>query len=223
MIETIVGLALMGIILGFALQMANLGEDQTVGRNDADSLSSFTQLAGAYFLDNRTAVEKAIDDGTDADKHCLLSVPTSGTGGTVARSSTKKTCAFDPTHLRAKGVWPAGMSVDLFGGGRYVAIFRRPLGADGQPTGATESLIVVASVDGTLQAASHDARSLERLAASQSAMGGIGGFIPVGEIGDCKADRTAATFQACGNGWKVNLSDFIDAAQLTTFANALPN
>ena len=74
-----------------------------------------------------------------------------------------------------------------------------------------------------LQPAAQDARKLEELAASQTTLGGTGGLIPVGVLGDCVASRTSATFQVCGNGWKVNLSDFIDNAELTTFANSLPN
>jgi len=222
MMETMISLAIVASAITFAMQLAQTGEDQAAGRTNADALSSFSQLAGQFFISNRIAMEKAMDDGTDADEYCKIGVASDGTGGTVARSSTKKTCAFDATLLLAKGVWPAGISTDAFGG-RYVAIFRKIYDASSQPTGAVEALMVLASPDGTLQPAAQDARKLEELAASQTTLGGTGGLIPVGALGDCVASRTSATYQVCGNGWKVNLSDFIDNAELTTFANSLPN
>lgn len=222
MVEAMISLAIVASAVAYAMQVAQTGEDQAVGRNNADTLSSFSLLASQFFISNRTAIELAMENGTDADKYCKLDVAVDGTGGTLANSTSKKTCAFDATLLLAKGVWPASMPTNTFGG-RHVAIFRRIYDAGGDPTGAVEALMVLASPDGTLQPATQDPRKLDELAASQTTMGGIGGLVPVGILGDCVARRASTTYQACGNGWKVNLSDFIDAPQLLTFANALPN
>ena len=59
-------------VLAYALQLSQTGEDQAVGRNNADALSSFSQLAGQYFLANRAAMEAAMKDGTDAAKYCKI-------------------------------------------------------------------------------------------------------------------------------------------------------
>ncbi len=59
--------------------------------------------------------------------------------------------------------------------------------------------------------------------AGMAAMGGMGGFVPVGTMGACTTARSTTTYEACGNGWKVNLANFVDASELTAFANALPN
>lgn len=221
MVEAMLSMAILAAVLAYAMQLSQTGEDQAVGRNNADALSSFSQLAGQYFLANRTAMEAAMKDGTDADKYCKIDVATDGTGGTVANSITKHTCAVDATMLRAKGVWPPAMTTATTGG-RYVGIFRQ-IYDSGEPTGAVDAIFVLASADGTLQPATQDARRLEEMASGQNSLGGIGGVVPVGRLGDCLTSRASATFQVCGNGWKVNLSDFVDATQMTTFANALPN
>jgi len=56
-------------------------------------------------------------------------------------------------------------------------------------------------------------------------MGGNGGVIPDKDRTTCKAVRSTSTYEACGTqgGWKVDLSKFISAVQLTTFSNNLPN
>ena len=54
-------------------------------------------------------------------------------------------------------------------------------------------------------------------------LGGNGGTVPDTDREVCVAKRAAATYQACGDGWKANLADFISAAELTLFANRLPN
>lgn len=220
--EAMLSMALLAAVLAYALQLSQAGEDQAVGRNNADALSSFSQLAGQYFLANRAAMEAAMKDGTDAAKYCKIDVAADGTGGTVANSVSKHTCALDATMLRAQGLWPQAMSTSTMGG-RYVGIFRLVHDSGGEPTGVVDAIFVLASLDGTLQPATQDARRLEEMATGQNSLGGIGGVVPVGRVGDCVTSRVSSTFQVCGNGWKLNLADFIDPAQMTTFANALPN
>lgn len=224
-LEIMVAIALLGSVLAFAMQTTRRGESQATGRSNADALSSFQQIAAQYFISNRTALEAAMDAGTEAGTKCLLNVNADGTGGTQANSTTKKTCAFDATLLRKMNLWPVGVSVDAPGGGRYVAILRRIYDTAAPPvaTGAVDMLVVVARPDGALTAVGPDAQRTEELASSMTTMGGNGGIVPVGNMGACAAVRGSATYQVCGNGWKVNLADFVDATQVTTFSNALPN
>ena len=221
MLETMVSLAIVAAAMAYALQLAQTGDDQAQGRADADALSSFSQLAAQFFISHRAAMEQAMDDGTDAGMFCRVGGAADGSGGTVANSSSKKTCALDASLLLVRGAWPAGMPLDTFGG-RYVAIFRRIYDAGGAATGGTDMLTVLAALDGTLQAARPDARRLEQLAAAQATLGGMGGVVPAGTLGDCVASRASASFEVCGNGWRVRLSDFVDPPQLSIFTAALP-
>lgn len=219
MLEVMIGLALTGTILTGALVMMTRADDQTAGRNKADILVSFQQLAGQYFIANRTDIEAAMaGDAAKSGIHCLLNVAADGSGGLVTANSTKHTCAFDATLLRAKGVWPSGMSVNAMGNGRYVAIARQIMSTDAVPvpTGADEMLIVHAPLSGgdvmtsgTVAFSGDAKRAIEEIQASMAAMGGSGGYVPPGaDYGNCQYNAT--TKQVCGTGWAVSLSDFID-------------
>lgn len=218
------GLIVMGLVLVMALKMTTTGEDQSAGRTNAEGISSFSQLASQYFLANRTAINSAMTDGTEKSEYCVINLNADGTGGTVAQSTSKHTCAFDATLLRAKGVWPTGMSTDVVGG-RYVAIARQIYDNATLPvaTGGVDLLIVLASPTGTLTPVKTDARKTTELISSMTTLGGTGGIVPVGAMGACKTNRSLSIYEICGNGWKVNLSDFINPTEVTTFGAALPN
>ena len=220
LIEIVVGTALTGLVLASALALAQRSNDQTTGRSQADQLTSFQQLAGQYFIANRTAIEAAMGgDATKAAQYCQINVPLGSTTGTLATNSAKRTCAFDATLLNANGLWPVGMSVDAIPGqARYVAIVRQIMTTGGTPapTGADEMLIVLApesggnvQTTGTVAFSGDVKRAADQIEASMAAMGGTGGFIPPGtDYGNCQYNAT--TEQVCGAGWAVVLSDFIN-------------
>ena len=224
MFEVMLGTALMGLVIAYAMAVDERAGDQTTGRADADAMTSFGNIAAEYFLSNRAGMNAAMQAGTSASTYCRMGVNADGSGGTTVNSTTKKTCALDATHLRANKLWPANMSVDARGG-RYVAIFRTiyDTQATPQPTGGVDMLIVLAPTSGALSPVTMDRRLTDEIQAGSAAMGGVGGFVPIGTLGACTANRASATYEACGNGWKISLSDFIDSAALTIFANALPN
>lgn len=226
MLEIMIGTALLGAVLASAMLMNKQSESQVAGRNKADALASFQQLATQYFNNNRTDIEAAM--GGDAAKQalvCRINEAADGSTATTAANSTKRTCAFDASHLVAAKLWPAGLSPNLpsnqmpvsgVNGGRYVAIARQIMNG-ATPTGADEILIVLAPLDasnnvmttGTVAfSGTKDAFSDEQKA-SLNALGGTGGFIPPGtDYGPCQYNGT--TKQACGNGWSVTLSNFIN-------------
>lgn len=222
--ETMVGLIMFAVVLQFAIKLQREGDDQEDGRQRAELMASFMQMAVQHVSSNRTAYESATKDGTGASTYCRVNVNSDGTGGSTVNDTTLHTCAFDPTLLRAQGVWPSGLSVDSDSGGRYVAIFRQ-IYSGGTATGALEGIVVHSPQSGSLTAVTTaDMKELTtKLYAGVAALGGSGGFIPIGDFVTCKAVRSTATYQACGNGWTVDLSLFISSTQLTTFANALPN
>ena len=222
--ETMIAIIVFAVVLQFAMKLQREGDDQQDGRQHADLMSSFMQMAVQYVSSNRAAYESATKDGTGASTYCRINVNSDGSGGSTVNDTTLHTCAFDATLLRAQGVWPSGLSVDADGGGRYVAIFRQ-IYTGGNPSGALEGIVVHSPQSGALSAVTTaDMKELTtKLQAGVAALGGSGGFIPIGDFVTCKTERASTTYQACGNGWVVNLSNFISSAQLTTFGNALPN
>lgn len=220
LVEIIIGLAIAGAFLGFMLRMSSKAESQTAGRARADAIASFQQLAGQYFISNRTDIEAAMaGDATKAATYCLINVAADGTGGTNTMNATKHTCSFDSTLLRAKGLWPAGQTINFNSSTRHVAIFRQIMSSDAVPvpTGADEMLVVLAQLDsatgdvmtsGSVTFTGDKAKAMQEAKAAMDALGGTGGYIPPGaDTGPCQYNAT--TKQVCGNGWTVSLSDFL--------------
>jgi hypothetical protein len=224
LLEIIIAVGVLGTLMLLASRIEGRADRESDGRTTADAQVAFMNAAAQRFLDNRVAYENAMKDGTGAASLCLVSVNADGSGGTQASSVSTHTCAFDTTYLRAKNVWPPNASVNE-ADGRYAVILRMVYDnqATPQPTGGDEALFVLMRPDGILQPVAVDGQRLDETVSTMRAIGGMGGFIPVGDVGPCKSVRASATYQACGNGWKVNLSDFIDAPQLAVFGNALPN
>lgn len=215
MIEVLAATAVGGMMLSSAMLMQQKGDDQATGRANAELMSSFQQIAGQYFYANRTDIEAAMaGDASKAAIHCLINVAADGSGGTVSVGAASRTCAFDTTNLKAKGVWPSALQINV-GSGRYVAIVRQIVAA-GVPTGADEMLIVQAPVQGgnvmttgTVTFNGDKKRVMEQLQAGATALGGAGGYIPAGQdYGLCQYNGT--TKQVCGSTWAVNLSDFLN-------------
>ena len=221
LIEIMIGIVILGSVLAWAFRVEQRGEDQGQGRTKAEGLASFQHVAIQYFGANRSSIEKAMSDGTDAALWCKLDVAADGTGGTVANSTTLHTCAFDTTWLKFKNLLPANMQVNA-NGGRYAAIVRQ-IYSGASPTGADDMLVVLYQPGGSLTAVAADPRRSDELMSGMETMGGTGGLVPVGNMAFCTTKRSSATYQVCGNGWTANLADFVSPAQVTTFGLALPN
>lgn len=230
MVEIMLGTIVMGMILAVALEMATSGDDQSTGRIKAENISSFSQLTSQYLLSNKEAIDIAmtnfqdqsdIDASDEAAKtHCKINVAADGTGGTIARNTSKHTCAFDATLLKSRGAWPNGVATDV-AGGRYVAIIRKIYGPGENPgdpevaTGGLELLVALSPI-GPLSGVGEDGRKTTELISTMTALGGSGGIIPAkSPMAGCN------TLEACGNGWKLNLSDFIDSAEMATFSQSI--
>lgn len=171
-----------------------------------------------------------------------------GPNGTLAWSGGagindgKKTCAFDLSLLQAKGLWPRNMSVTIVnpetgGAARWVAIVKRvrAAGPDNVPGNTDDTLgddaqmlIVLADEDGALainaNAWKRDATLQRRVLSQSEVLGQSGGFIPVGNIGPCRAvnQSGANQIQVCGAGWSLDLNDWLDDAKYNALKGALP-
>lgn len=238
LLEIIIGTGIMGAAMATTAIMMHEQQIKDDARGQAEGLATFQQVAAQYFITYRGPMTTAMTDGTDANKHCVIGATglntTTGalTGGTVANSTTLHTCAFDALALNQKGLWP--LAVPSATKDRPVAIFKRvykpgpdnTMGTgDDVATDQAEMLVMTMSASGSLTPPASWSRDRDAgIHARELAktMGSTGGYMPVGDVGICRATKNGET-EVCGHGWKLNLGDFIDSAQLSTVKNSLPN
>ena len=244
--DLMLSLAIVGVMTVAAIPLMVKNTDEVKAKETADDWSTFNGIASAHFLANRDAYMAAMKDGTNADKLCRVGAdPATGTGGVQSNDTTLHTCAIDGTMYKYFKVLPDNIKSTNRYGESWVAIFRQvyDAGAPPVPTGGVELIIVSANTSpgvlagGAAPAVAADPRRYEEITSSATYAGGSGGVIPDSNRSTCVASRAASngtradgtygalpnnTFQACGNGWRANLSDFISPAQLATFSNRLP-
>ena len=222
LVELMIVVTIIGSILAWNMKLGSSSDNQTAGMNQGDQQSSFQDLAGQFFLNNRTNIEAAMaGDPTQAAIYCLINVAPDGTGGTVTMNATKHTCTFDTTLLRAMGSaagWPPAADVNTPSRTRFVAVARQIMSTDPVPvpTGADDMFIAQAQLtntgdvmtSGTASFTGDALRAVQEAKAAMDVLGAAGGYIPPGkDTGKCQYNATVQ--QACGNGWVVNLSDFL--------------
>lgn len=245
-LEIILAVAAVGAMLSFYLKLADKQLNEQRGRAEVENETTFQQLALQYFTANRTAMIAAMGSATvtaDVTAHCAVKVTNTanpivpgtsagaaGANGTLAWSATKHTCAFDTSFLRAKSIWPtdvlSSQDPDMGGEWRYAAVFRRT-SSGATLTENVEMLVVRMDMDGTLPSgltADHWTKDTARKQAAEAgrkARGSAGGSMPIGNVGWCSSTKSQT--EICGNGWKANLSNFIDDTQLAALRDKLPN
>lgn len=221
--DILLAVAVTGLIVAGSMPLLARNSDDLAAKALADDLKAFKAVAEEHFKSNRAAYEAAMTDGTGASTLCRIGVnPVDGSGGTVANSTTLHTCAIDGTMLRFLKVLPATIRPRNAYGESWVAVYR--LVYDGTtPTGGVEAIFASASTDGSATAVPAHARRYQTARIAAGYLGGNGGVVPDTDREVCVAKRAVATYQACGDGWKANLADFVNPAQLTVFANRLSN
>jgi type II secretory pathway pseudopilin PulG len=220
--DMLLAVAIGGLVIIGALPLLNRSSDDIGAKSIADDLRAFKTVAEAHFLANRTAYEAAMTNGTGAAALCKVGVAADGTGGTVANDTTLHTCAIDGAMLRFLNVLPASIKDKNIYGEQWVAIYRQVYNA-GVATGGVEAMYVSAAITTGGGAVLANARRYQNATVAGNSLGGGGGAVPDTDREICVAKKAITTYQVCGDGWKVNLSDFVTAAQLATFANRLPN
>lgn len=225
MLELLLASALVSLIAIAVAPMMLRVNDDVSAKATADDYSLFQAAAAAHFQANRATYISAMTDGTGAANLCKLGVAVDGTGGVSANNTTLKTCALDGSMLRFLQALPTQVRERNRYGERWVAIFRAvyttapPI----QPTGGVEMLVVSADVDGVGGVVNPDPRRYGEAAAAAEFTGGSGGVVPDTDRSTCVVNKNTNRFEACGNGWKVNLSDFVSPTQLAAFANRVQN
>jgi hypothetical protein len=224
LLDAVLATLVISSLAALAYEWKSENDRLQTGRQVADAKATFIALAGQYFQDNRASFEAAMKDGTGASSWCLVGVNADGSGGTPTVDTTLHTCTIDTYFLRAKKLWPAGMNLDE-ADGRYAAVFKMEYDTQStpQPTGGDFMFTPLIQPTGTLSPVAIDSDAYKEARSAMRALGGTGGLVPVGDVIGCANVRATTTYQACGSGWKINLSDYISAPQLAVFANALPN
>lgn len=221
--DILLATAAMAMILAAAMPLLARQGDELAAKSVADDLRLFRIGAEEHFKSNRAAYEAAMADGTGAGQLCRLGVnPVDGSGGVQANSTTLHTCALDGTLLASLQALPPGLRQRNAYGESWVAIHRLVDGA-GTSSAGVETLFVSAAVSSGGGAVPADPQrwQIARSAAMQLERGG--GGIPDTDRSTCVARRATTVYQACGDGWKANLSQFVNATELGQFGNRLPN
>jgi type II secretory pathway pseudopilin PulG len=221
--DILLATAVMSMIIAAAMPLLARQGDELTAKAIADDLRLFRTGAEEHLKSNRAAYEAAMADGTGAGQLCRIGVnPVDGSGGVQANSTTLHTCAVDGTQLAFLQALPPGIRQRNAYGESWVAIHRLVDGA-GSPSAGVETLFVSAAVASGGAAVPLDPQrwQIARSAAMQLERGG--GGIPDTDRSTCIARRAVTTYQACGDGWKANLSQFVNATELTQFSNRLPN
>lgn len=220
--EQLLALALIVAMLGMLAPFMMKSVDERAAKATADDFALFQTAVSSHFLANRAAYIAAMKDGTGAEDICKVGVdPALGTGGFQTANTTMHTCAIDGAMLKYLQALPEGVRSRNRYGEQWVAIFKlvytkvAPL----EPTGGVEMLIVSASIDGTADVVEPDARRYSEAVTASELIGG--GVIPDTDRAVCRVSNTLSIYEACGNGWKINLGDFIDPDQLQQFKNRL--
>jgi len=212
MIEVLLAVSVAVLMLASMTRLMGDARQEMRAQTAADGIRAFQTAAQQYYEANRDALLQAMVDGSDAEQLCRLGVDKNGNGGTLANSTTKHTCAFDASWLKAKLLLGENYRESTAQGERLVAILRHIHDQDGQPTGNAE-LLVVAAEGAPDPSESRHAFNL----AVASNLGFSGGLVPDRDRGLCNARQ----YEVCGNGWKLDLRDFIDAGQLGHFSSQL--
>ncbi|CAN7627218.1 type II secretion system GspH family protein [Acidovorax delafieldii] len=212
------------VISGMAYAVAPLfrkNAEESNAKIMADDFSLFQTSASSHFQSNRDAYIAAMTDGTGAADICKIGVdPATGTGGISTFDPTLHTCAVDGSILRFQQALPTSVRQKNRYGESWVAIFKLvyTTHAPIEPTGGVEMLVLSADLSGTGGVVVKDANRYSEAVTAGEFAGGQGGAIPDGDRATCVVNKSTSTFQACGNGWKVNLADFITPAAMSSFA-----
>jgi type II secretory pathway pseudopilin PulG len=212
MVEVLLAVSVAVLMLASMTRLMGDARQEMRAQAAADNIRSFQTAAQQYYEANSEALLAAMADGSNAGDYCRLNVDEDGDGGTAAYSTSRHTCAFDVSWLKAKLLLGENFRESTAQGEHLVAILRHIHDDDGEPTGNAELLVVAA--DATTDAS--ESRHAFNLAVAGN-LGFSGGLVPDRDRGVCNAYQ----YEVCGNGWKVDLRDFINASQLGSFSSQL--
>lgn len=264
-IEILIGLAFIAAALATYLKLQENEVREGVARVQADHLKLTKEIFEKYYNDNARSILRAAGALNSSDpavqSHCVVMVANTsasvnpgtspgvnGPNGRLAWSGGTgidtglKTCAYDLSLLRAKGVFlnqtlPISYhDVGLGGSWRYVAVVKRVRGSgpnnilgdsDDVLTKDAEMLVVRMDEDASLTALNQQIWRGQESAFRQQTlniyrnMGASGVYLPVGRGGSCASTSTQS--EVCGVGWVRDINHWISPSHVTTLRGRMPN
>lgn len=226
MLEVALAVVLISVIFMGMTPLILKNQDVTVAKSISQSYTQFWTAASAHFEANRSAYISAMTDGTGADQLCKVNVDSmTGAGGEETYSADVHRCALDTSMLKFVSALPASVSDTNAYGERWVAIYKLVYDQQSppQPTGGVEQLVVSAAVHGQELTFAPSTSTYDRALTAAGFTSGSAGVVPDADRSTCVASRSSGVFEACGSGWRINLADYLSAAELQAFANRLMN
>lgn len=221
MLAVVVGAMVIAAMSPLVLQR----QDQVSAKSTASEFTAFRAAAVEHFKWKRAEFTAAMTDGTGAADLCKVNVAADGSGGQATYSASLHRCALDTSMLRYLNVLPASIPLNNRYGERWVAIFKLVYDTQTppQPTGGVEMLVISARVDGTAPLVPADPRAYDEAMTASGFAAGQGGVIPDADRATCVASKQTGKYEACGVGFRVNLSDFLEPAEVSAFSSRLSN
>lgn len=224
LLEITLAVAVVAVLVIMFMPLIIKSGDDRQAKLTSDEFTQFRAAASSHFQANRSVYQAAMTAGTDTAKLCMVNVnTTTGTGGTNTYDATLHRCAIDTTMLKFLRALPDTVSDNNAYNERWVAIFKAvyDTATPPAPTGGVEMLIVSALTNNTTSVVSPDERRFGKAVVAAGHVAGQGGFVPDTDRSVCVAKRSLNKYEACGTGWKVNLSDFLTGTEVSTFGNRL--
>lgn len=221
LIEMVLAIGLSILLLTSLSTLLMDAQKEIRATDQAEGLQSFQRAAAEYFLAHRSALLKAMDDGTDGADLCRTHLNADGSGGVLGVDLVRHTCRIDASLLKARRMLPATMAETNHNGERLIAIFRRLYEDDGDPTDSADMIILAILEPGRSYEAS--SRRFQTTQSTAALLGASGGYIPDQDRGVCRAVRNSSVYEVCGANWKITLSDYLSEAEIEAFAQLLPN
>jgi type II secretory pathway pseudopilin PulG len=239
LLEVLFGLVIVGLLMVQALQLKAANDKRVLARFKADNLAAFQRVASQYYLTNRQAMDAAMASGDPRSirDHCRVydqvpanldtyEPPQAYDAMVVGGVSRGATCALDALWLKRRGVWPDNIRIEVDSGVRWVAIFKMFNEPSDVRDGSVEMLVVLAPFTNTAYnnvAVPHD--QLPFLHTARDSLGATGGLLPKGDAIQCATQLAVGgkpeRLEACGNGWAVQLTDFVSSSQLQVLRGRL--
>jgi len=218
LLEALLATAIAALMMGALIQLLSESQTELRAKNVAEQIQNFQRVAANYFQSNRSQVMQAMenDNSREAGQYCRVNVKMDGTGGQAAFDTKNHTCMIDASFLQARRMLPERGTHRTVHGEKLVAIFKRRYDEDNALLTQDVEMLVLTVLEDNAQYTKNQARFMESSSIA-SYMGANGGVLPDRDRGKCKADKAKGVYEICGNGWKLQLEDFVGSNQLGAF------
>jgi len=218
LLEALLATAIAALMMGALVQLLSESQTELRAKNVADQIQNFQRVAAHYFQSNRSQVMQAMenDNNREAGQYCRVNVDRDGKGGQAAFDTKRHTCMIDASFLQARRMLPERGAHKTVHGEKLVAIFKRRYDEDKDLLTQDVEMLVLTVLDDKAEHVRNKNRFIESTSIANY-MGATGGVLADRDRGKCKSDKSKGVFEVCGNGWKLDLGDFVDSKQLGAF------